>query len=90
MPVRDWDALWRLHSLAVPSAPGCVKQGKKMLQHLSHLLAATLCDRKGATSLEYGVFAALLIAALTAAFTAFQTDLISVFSALSDALRRAF
>jgi Flp pilus assembly pilin Flp len=60
-----------------------------MLQHVSHLLAATLGDRKGVTSLEYGVFAALLIAALTAAFTAFQTDLADAFAALGDPISRA-
>ena len=49
-----------------------------------------LNDRRGVTSLEYGVVAAALIAAVTAGMAVLSTDLSAAFTSLGNAIKSAF
>jgi Flp pilus assembly pilin Flp len=61
-----------------------------MLIHSIQLLRATLRDRAGVSSIEYGVLAIGIIAALTAAMKAFNGDLATAFTTLGTAINTAF
>ena len=49
-----------------------------------------LRDRKGVTSIEYGVVAAALIVAVTAAINVLNTDLTAAFNTLGNAIKTGF
>ena len=49
-----------------------------------------LRDRKGVTSIEYGVVAAALIVAVTAAINVLNTDLSAAFTTLGTAIKTGF
>jgi Flp pilus assembly pilin Flp len=53
-------------------------------------IGAVMRDRRGVTSLEYGVIAAALIAAVTAAMTILSGDLSDAFTTLGNAIKTAF
>jgi Flp pilus assembly pilin Flp len=53
-------------------------------------IGAVMRDRRGVTSLEYGVIAAALIAAVTAAMTILSGDLQVAFGTLGSAIETAF
>ena len=53
-------------------------------------LGAAMRDRRGVTSLEYGVVAAALIVAVTAGMTLLSTGLSEAFTALATAIKNAF
>jgi Flp pilus assembly pilin Flp len=50
---------------------------------------ALLRDRRGVASIEYGILAVGIIAAVTIAIGIFSTDLQAAFSALGDQLKAA-
>ena len=54
------------------------------------LLRAAIRDHSGVSSIEYGVLAIGLIAAVTAAMTAFSGSLAAAFTALGGAITGAF
>ena len=54
------------------------------------VVEAAMADRKGVTSLEYGVVAAALIAAVTAGMTVLATDLGLAFASLGATITTAF
>ena len=54
------------------------------------VVEAAMADRKGVTSLEYGVVAAALIAAVTAGMATLSTSLTDAFIALGAAITKAF
>ncbi len=58
-----------------------------MLTTALHMFRAALNDRAGISSLEYGVLAAAVIAALTVAMSSFSTDLETAFTTLGTAGR---
>ncbi len=53
-------------------------------------LGAAMRDRRGVTSLEYGVVAAALIVAVTAGMTLLSSGLSDAFTALGNAIKTAF
>lgn len=53
-------------------------------------VSAAMGDRKGVTSLEYGVVAAALIAAVTAGMSVLGGDLTDAFTTLGNAVKTAF
>lgn len=53
-------------------------------------IAAAMADRKGVTSLEYGVVAAALIAAVSAGMLVLAGDLRTAFESLGTAITTAF
>ena len=53
-------------------------------------VSAAMGDRKGVTSLEYGVVAAALIAAVTAGMGVLSTNLADAFTTLGAAIKGAF
>lgn len=53
-------------------------------------VSAVMGDRKGVTSLEYGVVAAALIAAVTAGMSVLSTDLSAAFGTLGTSIKSAF
>jgi Flp pilus assembly pilin Flp len=61
-----------------------------MLTMAVQLLRATLSNRAGVSSIEYGVLAIGIIAAITAAMVAFKTDLTTAFDDLGNAIAAAF
>jgi len=61
-----------------------------MLIMAVQLLRATLRDRGGVSSIEYGVLAIGIIAAVTAAMTAFSGDLAAAYTTLGAAIKAAF
>jgi Flp pilus assembly pilin Flp len=61
-----------------------------MLTVAVQLLRATLSNRAGVSSIEYGVLAIGIIAAITAAMVAFKADLITAFDDLGNAIAAAF
>ena len=54
------------------------------------MTSEVLRDRKGVTSIEYGVVAAALIVAVTAAINVLNTDLSSAFNTLGSAIKSSF
>lgn len=54
------------------------------------LLASALRDRRGVTSLEYGVVAAALIVAVTAGMTLLSGGLSEAFTTLAASIKAAF
>jgi Flp pilus assembly pilin Flp len=61
-----------------------------MLTVAVQLLRATLQNRSGVSSIEYGVLAIGIIAAITAAMAAFKTDIVAAFNELGSAITAAF
>jgi Flp pilus assembly pilin Flp len=61
-----------------------------MLTVYVQLLRATLNNRAGVSSIEYGVLAIGIIAAITAAMVTFKTDLVAAFGELGTAITTAF
>ena len=61
-----------------------------MLTTAMQLLRATLRDRAGVSSIEYGILAVGIIAALTAAMTTFSTVLSTAFGDLGDLITKNF
>ena len=53
-------------------------------------VSAVMGDRKGVTSLEYGVVAAALIAAVTAGMSVLSADLTDAFTTLGNSIKTAF
>ncbi|MCX7384619.1 MAG: Flp family type IVb pilin [Alphaproteobacteria bacterium] len=53
-------------------------------------VSVAMGDRKGVTSLEYGVVAAALIAAVTAGMSVLSSNLEAAFTTLGLAIRSAF
>jgi Flp pilus assembly pilin Flp len=61
-----------------------------MLTVAVQLLRATLQNRSGVSSIEYGVLAIGIIAAISAAMVAFKTDIVAAFGELGSAITAAF
>jgi|HubBroStandDraft_4_1064222.scaffolds.fasta_scaffold1405010_1 Flp pilus assembly pilin Flp len=61
-----------------------------MLIMAVQLLRASLRDRAGISSIEYGVLAAAVIAALVVAMGTFSADLESAYTTLGNAIKAAF
>ena len=61
-----------------------------MLIHSIQLLRATLRDRAGVSSIEYGILAVGIIAVFTAAMTVFNTVLSDAFTSLGTLIKDAF
>jgi Flp pilus assembly pilin Flp len=61
-----------------------------MLTNAMQLVRASLRDRAGVSSIEYGILAVGIIAALTAALSTFSTDLSTAFSNLGALISSAF
>ncbi len=61
-----------------------------MMKIAAELGLVALRSRRGVTSLEYGIFAALLIGVITGVTTVFGQGLTSAFSNLAGALESAF
>jgi Flp pilus assembly pilin Flp len=61
-----------------------------MLTTAVQLLRATLRNRAGVSSIEYGVLAIGIIAAVTAAMAAFSGDLATAYDKLGTAIQNAF
>ncbi len=61
-----------------------------MLATAVQLLRASLRDRTGISSIEYGVLAAAVIAALVVAMGTFSTDLEAAYTTLGTAIKTAF
>ena len=60
-----------------------------MLTYAMQLMRATLRDRAGVSSLEYGVLAIGIIAAVATGVVALGTDLNSLFTAVGTAITAA-
>ncbi len=61
-----------------------------MLKSAIQLLRASLRDRAGVSSIEYGVLAVGIIAAVTAAMAVFLTVLSTAYTTLGAAIEAAF
>ena len=61
-----------------------------MLTNAMQLVRASLRDRTGVSSIEYGILAVGIIAAVTAAMTVFSTVLSTAFLDLGSLIENAF
>ena len=61
-----------------------------MLTKSMQLVRASLRDRSGVSSIEYGVLAVGIIAAVSAAMLAFLPDLSTAYDSLGAAIKAAF
>jgi Flp pilus assembly pilin Flp len=61
-----------------------------MLTNAIQLMRASLRDRAGVSSIEYGILAVGIITALTAGLATFKTDLGTAFTDLGSLITNAF
>lgn len=54
-----------------------------------HLVRSLLCDRLGATAVEYGLIAALIAVVLTAGLAGFSDSLSNIFNGVEQGLDQA-